>query len=273
MQMIQAHGANIPAIGLGTWGLHGRASARIVEQALRIGYRHIDTAQAYENEREVGEGVRASGVPRDQVFVTTKVWWSHFAPLDLERSVKESLAKLRFSHLDLLLLHWPNAAVPLAETVGALCRMRKLGLTRHIGISNFTVALIEQAVALSDCPLVTNQIEYHPYLNQSKVVEACRRHGIAVTAYSPIARGQTSGDDVLSRIGERHGKTGAQVALRWLVQQNVIAIPRSSKIERLEANLAIFDFELSADEMAEILALARPGGRLVNASWAPAWDR
>ncbi len=270
--MVEAQGARIPIIGLGTWDVRGRLCARIVEQAPRIGYRHVDTAQAYENEREVGEGVRASGVPRGDVFVTTKVWWTHFAPRDLERSVKESLARLRFTHVDLLLLHWPNPAVPLEETIGALCRMEELGLARHIGISNFTVALIERAVKLATLPLVTNQIEYHPYLDQAKVIEACRRHGIAVTAYSPIARGHTSDDDVLTRIGNRYGKSGAQVALRWLVQQDVIVIPRTSKIARLEANLAIFDFELSPDEMAEISSLKRPSGRLVNASWAPHWD-
>src|SRR6202165_4458995 len=146
MQFVEANGARIPAIGLGTWDLRGRACARVVEQALRLGYRHIDTAQAYDNEREVGEGLRASGVRRDDVFVTTKVWWTHFAPRDLERSVLESLARLRLQVLDLLLLHWPNPSVPLVETIGALCKMKKSGLARHVGISNFTVALIEEAV-------------------------------------------------------------------------------------------------------------------------------
>jgi diketogulonate reductase-like aldo/keto reductase len=272
MLFVEAHDARIPAIGLGTWELRGRACARLVEQALRIGYRHIDTAQAYDNEREVGEGMRAAQLPRQQVFVTTKVWWTHSAPRELEASVKQSLAKLRLAEVDLLLLHWPNPAVPLADTIGTLCRMRQLGLARHIGVSNFTVTLIEQAVKLSSDPLVTNQIEYHPYLDQSKVIGACRRHGIAVTAYSPIARGQVSGDDVLERIGRRHNKSAVQVTLRWLIEQNVVAIPRTSKVERLEANLAIFDFELSPEEMAEISALARHDGRVVDPSWAPAWD-
>src|SRR3954451_4691806 len=147
MQFVEANGAKIPAIGLGTWELRGRACARLVEQAVRLGYRHIDTAQVYDNEREVGEGLRASGVKRDDVFVTTKVWTTHFAPNDLERSARESLAKLRLKEVDLLLLHWPNPRIPLTETLGALARVRQLGLTRHIGVSNFTVALIEQAVA------------------------------------------------------------------------------------------------------------------------------
>src|SRR6188472_3690612 len=182
MQFIEANGASIPAIGLGTWELRGRTCARLVEQALKLGYRHIDTAQVYENEREVGEGLRASGTKRNEVFVTTKVWTTHFAPNDLERSVKESLAKLRLSEVDLLLLHWPNPQVPLSETLGALCRARQAGIARHIGVSNFTVALIEQATKLSTEPLVCNQFEIHPFLDQSKLIAACRAKGMAVTA-------------------------------------------------------------------------------------------
>src|SRR6202049_2593081 len=180
MRFVEANGARIPAIGLGTWELRGRTCARIVEQALKLGYRHIDTAQIYENEREVGEGLRASGVRRDELFVTTKIWTTHFAPNDLERSTKESLAKLRLSEVDLLLLHWPNPHVPLVETLGALAKVKREGLTRHIGISNFTMALIEQAVRLSSEPLACNQVEVHPFLDQTKVIEACRRHGLAV---------------------------------------------------------------------------------------------
>src|SRR6195952_1983936 len=157
MQFVEAGGARIPAIGLGTWELRGRTCARVVEQALRLGYRHIDTAQIYENESEVGEGLRASGVRRDEVFVTTKVWTTHFAPNDLERSTKESLVKLRLPEGDLLLLHWPNPPVPLAETLGALAHVKKLGMARHIGVSNFTVALIEEAVAACPEPLARHQ--------------------------------------------------------------------------------------------------------------------
>ena len=165
MNVIDGNGARIPAIGLGTWELRGRACARIVEQALRLGYRHIDTAQAYDNEREVGEGLRASGVKRDEVFVTTKVWTTHFAPNDLERSAKESLVKLRLTEVDLLLLHWPNPQVPLAETLGALARVKQQGLARNIGVSNFTVALIEEAVGACPEPRACDQVGYHPYLD------------------------------------------------------------------------------------------------------------
>jgi 2,5-diketo-D-gluconate reductase B len=248
--VVEANGAIIPAIGLGTWELRGRACARLVEQALRLGYRHIDTAQVYENEREVGEGLRASGIKRDAVFVTTKVWTTHFAPNDLERSTKDSLSKLHLAAVDLLLLHWPNPRVPLEETLGALANVKKLGLARHIGVSNFTVALIEQAVTACPEPLVCDQVEFHPYLDQSKVREACARNGMALVAYSPVA----------------------QVCLRWLVQQNVSAIPRTSRIERLSENIDIFDFQLSDDEMRRISALGSPKGRLTDFGFAPKWD-
>ncbi len=189
MLFVEANGATIPAIGLGTWELRGRTCARLVEQAIRLGYRHIDTAQVYENEREVGDALRASGVNRDDVFVTTKVWTTHFAPNDLERSTKESLNKLRLAVVDLLLLHWPNPRIPLKETLGALAHVKRLGLARHIGVSNFTVALIEEAVAACPEPLVCDQVEFHPYLDQNKVKEACARNGMALVALQPGGEG------------------------------------------------------------------------------------
>src|SRR4029079_3316553 len=262
----------IPAIGLGTWELSGRPCARVVEQALRLGYRHIDTAQVYDNEREVGEGLRASGVKRDQVFLTTKIWPTHFAPHDLERSAKESLVRLRLTEVDLLLLRWPNPQVPLVETLGALARVRQQGLARHIGVSNFTVALIEEAVASCPEPLVCDQVEYHPYLDQTKVRDACARHGMALVAYSPVARGRIKNDRTLAQIGQAHGKTAAQVCLRWLVQQNVAAIPRTSRIERLSENIDVFDFALSEPEMQQVSRLASPKGRLTDFGFAPKWD-
>jgi 2,5-diketo-D-gluconate reductase B len=272
MQFVETNGAHIPAIGLGTWELRGRTCARLVEQALRLGYRHVDTAQVYENEREVGEGLRASGTRRDDVFVTTKVWTTHFAPNDLERSTKESLARLRLSEVDLLLLHWPNPQVPLQETLGALAHVKKLGMARHIGVSNFTVALIEQAVAACPEPLVCDQVEYHPYLDQTKVKDACARHGMAVVAYSPVARGRIKNDQTLIRIGQAHGKSAAQVCLRWLVQQNAAAIPRTSRIERLSENIDIFDFALSGEEMSLISQMGSAKGRLTDFGFAPKWD-
>jgi diketogulonate reductase-like aldo/keto reductase len=246
----------------------------VVEQALRLGYRHVDTAEMYDNEREVGQGLRASAVPRDQVFVTTKVWPSHFAPHELERAAKASLARLRVTAVDLLLLHWPNPQIPLAETLGALCKVKESGLARHIGVSNFTVALLDEANRLAREPLVCNQIEMHPFLDQSKVISSCRAHGMAVVAYSPIARGSAKNNEVLTRVGAAHGKSAAQVSLRYLVQQGIVVIPRSGSVQHLSENCEIFDFELSAAEMAEIHALAHRDGRIVDYAYSgsPKWD-
>jgi len=274
MPVVEAKGARIPLLGLGTWDLRGRTCARVVEQALRLGYRHVDTAEMYDNEREVGEGVRASGRKRSELFVTTKIWPSHFAPRELERAARDCLVRLRLSEVDLLLLHWPNPQIPLADTLGALAKVKREGLTRHIGVSNFTVALIEQAMAAPGEPLVCNQVECHPFLDQSKVIAACRRHDMAVVAYSPIARGGAKNNDVLARIGKARSKSAAQVSLRFLVQQNIVVIPRTSKVERLTENAAIFDFTLTDAEMAEIAALAHPGGRVVDFAFSgrPQWD-
>ncbi len=253
----------IPAIGLGTWDLRGRICARIAEQALRLGYRHIDTAEMYDNEREVGEGLRASGARRGDVFVTTKVWPTHFSPPELERAVKDSLTRLRLTEVDLLLLHWPSPKIPLSETIGALCKVKRAGMTRHVGLSNFTGDLLEEAVKLSPEPLICNQIEIHPFLDQSATIAASKALGMTVVAYSPIAKGAAGKDAVLVRIGKAHGKTGAQVSLRFLLQQGMVVIPRTSKVERLSENLAVFDFELSPQEMAEIGKLAHPGGSVL----------
>jgi diketogulonate reductase-like aldo/keto reductase len=269
---VESHGARIPLIGLGTWDLRGRTCAKMVEEALKLGYRHIDTAAMYGNEEAVGEGLRASGVPRDEVFITTKVWSSDLRARDFERSARDSIRKLKLPSVDLLLIHWPNPSIPLKETMGALCKMKREGVARHIGVSNFTVALIEQAVGLATEPLVNNQIECHPYLDQGKPIAASRKRGLSVTAYSPIARGRVKGDAVLSRIGKAHGKTAAQVCLRYLVQHDVIVIPRTSRSERLKENFAVFDFKLTAAEMKEIAGLAHPGGRIVEWGGTPKWD-
>ena len=269
---VEANGAKIPAVGLGTWELRGRNCARVVEQALRLGYRHIDTAEMYDNEREVGEGLRASRVPRNEVFITTKVWQTHLAPREFERSTKQSLAHLRLSEVDLLLIHWPNPHIALEETIGALCKMKKMGFARHIGVSNFTLAMMREAVQLASEPLVTNQIEWHPYLDQSRVVTVAHQLGMSVTAYSPIARGRATSDGTLRTIGLAHRKTAGQVCLRFLVQEGAIVIPRTSKIERLAENMSIFDFTLSDAEMDEIRKLATPRGRIVEWGGAPDWD-
>jgi 2,5-diketo-D-gluconate reductase B len=264
--------AQIPIVGLGTWELRGTTCTRMVAEALRLGYRHIDTAEMYDNESEVGEGLRASGVARDEVFVTTKIWPSHFAARALACAARDSAARLQLSSVDLLLLHWPNPQVPLRETIGALCDVKRSGLARHIGVSNFTVALLDEVARLADAPLVCNQIEVHPFLDQSKVIAAARRHRMAVVAYSPVARGGATDNPVLARIGKAYGKSAAQVSLRFLVQQGIGVIPRTARVERLKENLAIFDFALTAAEMAEIAGLARRGGRVVDFAFSPQWD-
>ena len=274
MIIVQANGASIPALGFGTWELRGATARRLVEGALEIGYRHVDTAQMYGNEAEVGAAIRASGLARGEVFLTTKIWPDQFKKAQFERAVDDSLARLGLDRVDLLLLHWPSPTVPLAETLEALNDARAAGKTRHIGISNFTIAMVEEAVRLSPAPIVTNQVEYQPYLSQRRLLRTCREHGLALTAYCPLARGRIFQDETLQRIGARHGRDVAQVTLRWLVQQEgVVAIPRSSREENARSNFAIFDFALSEPEMAEIHGLARPGGRVVSVgSVAPAWD-
>jgi 2,5-diketo-D-gluconate reductase B len=272
MHTITANGAQIPAIGLGVMTLKDDTCVKAVDAALRMGYRHIDTAQMYGNEREVGEGLRASGIPREAVFVTTKVWHDRLKAGDFERSVDESLARLGLPAVDLLLIHWPNKDVPLKETIDALCRTKRAGKTRHVGVANFTVALTDEAARLANEPLVTNQMEVHPFIDRSKVIAACRRHGLSVTAYCPIARGAVPGDAALARIGAAHGKSPAQVSLRYLVQRGIVPIPRSANPGHLAENLAVFDFALSGEQMAELDRLASANKRIVNPPHAPPWD-
>jgi diketogulonate reductase-like aldo/keto reductase len=276
MTVVEANGARIPSVGLGTMTLKEAACIDAVKAALRLGYRHLDTAERYGNEEWVGEGLRqglaASGLKREDVFVTTKVYWDKLAPGDFERSVEESLGKLKLPWVDLLLIHWNNPKVPLSDSVASLCKAKRNGQTKHVGVANFTSAMLEEAVKLSTEPLVTNQIEVHPFLDQTKVLAACRRHGLSVTAYCPLARGKVPGNAVLERIGKSHGKSSSQVALRYLVQQGIIPIPRTANPDHMAANLAVFDFVLSDAEMAEIGALKRPDGRVVNPAHAPQWD-
>jgi diketogulonate reductase-like aldo/keto reductase len=272
--VVTADGARIPKIGCGTWELRGEECARIVAEALRIGFRHIDTAQGYGNESQVGEAIRASGVPRDKIFITTKVRPQVTADGLLQRSVEESLERLGTGTIDLLLIHWPNPAMELAETMRALADVKRRGMVRHIGVSNFTIAHLDAAVRACPEPLSATQIEYHPYLDQARLLAAIRRHRLAITAYCPIALGKAARDPRLAAIGARYGKSAAQVTLRWLVQQDdVIAIPRTSKPARLGENLAVFDFELTEEEMNRISHMTAPNSRLVNEpQWVPRWD-
>ncbi len=272
---ISAHGATMPVVGYGTmlYPEPDRAVGLIVH-AIESGYRHIDTARKYGSEQWVGEGIRASGVPRDELWVTTKVTEEHAKADDFARSVDTSLTTLDLDYVDLLLIHWPQPRVPLEETLGALARAKSEGLTRHIGVSNFTVALLDEAVAVCPEPIVTNQVEYHAYLRQDKVLAACARHGLIVTCHVPLARGQVLDDPVINEIAVAHDKTAAQIALRWLIQQPQIAVvPRALEFSEIEEDIDLFDFELTNEEMDRIGALRDRQVRVVDPEVRrPVWD-
>ncbi|CAL1691660.1 putative oxidoreductase/MSMEI_2347 [Brevundimonas subvibrioides] len=254
-------GLTIPQLGFGTWQLEPADARRMVAEALRIGYRHIDTAWIYKNEAAVGDGIRDSGVAREDIWLTTKIWTAHFERDALLRQAEESARNLGFTP-DLLLLHWPKAKPTFAETIGALNEAKDQGLTRAIGLSNFPSGQFREAQRLSPARLVTNQVEYHPYLSLKTLRDTAAELGSSITAWSPLAQGKISDDEVIGQIASAHGKTAGQVTLRWLVQQGVIAIPRTTKAERAAENFDIWDFQLSDDNMARIHALNRADGRL-----------
>jgi 2,5-diketo-D-gluconate reductase B len=275
MQNVHVGNAAIPAIGFGTYGMSAAEINRLIPAALRAGFRHIDTAQIYGNEGEIGDCVAASGIPRSEIFLTTKVWVSNYAERNFEASVNESLRKLKTDYIDLLLLHWPGSNVPLAEQIAGLNAVARAGKVRHIGVSNFNRALMAESVRLSAVPLVTNQFEYHPYLNQSLLIESTLQAGLAVTGYCGMAIGRVFSEPTLEEIAARYDKTIAQIVLRWLVQQRgVVALSRTAKLERLAQNLAVFDFELESEDMTAIHSLATADSRIVNPpGLAPKWDR
>ncbi|MBP2547600.1 diketogulonate reductase-like aldo/keto reductase [Neorhizobium galegae] len=275
MHTVTANGAHIPALGFGTFRMPGADILRILPKALELGFRHVDTAQIYGNEAEVGQVIAGSGIARSDIFLTTKVWVDKYAKASFAASVDESLKKLKTDYVDLLLLHWPQSDVPLSERMESLNAVKKAGKVKNIGISNFNIAMMEEAAKLSEAPIATNQVEFHPYLDQSKLLQAAREKGIALTAYYLMADGKVPNDPLLKDIGARHGKTAAQVVLRFAVQQEgIIALSKTATESRLAENYDIFDFTLSADEMAAIKGLARPDGRIVNPGHLrpPHWD-
>lgn len=274
MIYINIQNKKIPALGYGTWQLKGSECQSGVEKALEIGYRHIDTAQIYENEAEVGTALQSSGVKRGEVFLTTKVWTTELRDGALQKSVDVSLKKLKVDQVDLLLIHWPVKDVPFAEQLKALQDVQKSGKTALIGVSNFTVPQMKEVVETIGAPVVNNQVEYHPYLSQKPVLGYIRAHKMFLTAYCPLARGKVKDDLVLNKIAQKHGKTAGQIALRWLVQQeSVAAIPKAGSEKHMRENFEIFDFALDAAEMKEISNLARPDGRLISPDWGPVWDK
>jgi len=262
----------MPMLGLGTFDLRGDDCERAVAAALAMGYRHLDTAAAYGNETAVGRAIAASGVPREEIFLTTKVWYDSLRADALRRSADDSLARLGTEYVDLLLVHWPNDAVPLEESLAALAALEAAGKARAIGVSNFTVRHLRQAAA-SGAALVANEVEYHPYLNQDALLAEMRPRGMILIAYCPLAQGRVASDPTLAAIGARHEMSAAQVALRWLIQQPLVAaIPKAGSERHMAENLAVFDFALDEREMAAISALGAANRRLVSPSWAPRWD-
>lgn len=238
----------VPPIGLGTYQLRGGECERVVRRALELGYRHVDTAEGYGNERAIGRALR--GVAREEVFLTTKVWRDHLRPADLRRRCAGSLRRLGTDYLDLYLVHWPNGEVPPEAVVEGFERLREEGWIRAWGVSNHTVRQLRELAPRAR--VATNQVELHPYFNQRELATACRELGIHLTAYSPLARGAVAGDPVLREIGRARGKTAAQVALRWILQRGHAAIPKASGEAHLRENLDVFDFELSRAELRRI---------------------
>ncbi len=271
MRHIGSHGLAMPVLGLGTWPMKGEECVQAVAGALAMGYRHIDTAEMYGNEEAVGAGIRASGVARDEIHLTTKVWWEHLEPAALRAAFDASLQRLDTDYVDLFLIHWPAATMDLGAALDTMMALREAGFARAIGVSNFTAALLQEAV--SRAPIACNQVEYHLMLGQAKVLEVARAHDIAVTAYAPVARGLFANDKTVSAIARKHAASPEQVALAWLLtQEGVAAIPKAAKPENQRANLASLDLRLSPEDIAALDALPKDR-RQVNPSFAPAWDR
>ena len=272
MRYVDVQDGRVPALGFGTFGIRGEDGVRATATALEIGYRHIDTAQEYDNEAEVGRAIDGSGVERGKIFLTTKIWPDRIGDGDLQRAADESLERLATGYVDLLLIHWPSPTIPLGESLGALAQVKAAGKARHIGISNFPVALMREAVETHGAGVVCNQVEYHPFLDQRRLIDDARARGLFVTAYCPLAQGEVDGDPTLGAIARKHGKSPAQVTLRWLVDQDgVAAIPKAASEAHCRANFDIFDFALSDADRAAIDGL-RGSRRLVSPDFSPDWD-
>lgn len=270
MEYLDIGNARIPRLGLGTWKLQGQDARDTVALAIELGYRHIDTAEMYENEAEVGNAILASGVPREEFFLTTKIWREHLHHDRALGAIDQCLERLGTQYVDLLLIHWPNESVPLRETLLAFEEVRREGRARHVGVSNFPRGLLSEARELA--PILCEQVEYHVYLQQRELLRYVDQHDLLLTAYCPLAQGQVLEDPVLRELAAAHDKTPAQIALRWLIQQpHVAAIPKSSSREHLAANIDIFDFRLDPDELQRIEGLDA-GRRLIDPEFAPAWS-
>ncbi len=273
MEMITTRGLRMPKLGLGTWRMKGDECREAVERALSLGYRHLDTAEMYGNEEAVGAALAGARLPRSDVHVTTKVWHEHLAPAAIRQALESSLAKLQTDHVDLYMIHWPSPDMNLPAALETLTRLQEEGLTRAIGVCNFPVALLRQAVEQVGAPIAANQIEYHVLLSQQPVLDYASAHDVAVTAYCPIAQGKLADHEELIAIGRKHGASAAQIALKWLLDQpGVAAIPKASRRESQVANLEAMKIELDDTDRSAIAALPK-GQRMVNPGFAPAWDK
>lgn len=272
MKFLNMQGLRFPALGLGTWRLTGKECVKAVLMALELGYRHIDTAQMYGNEADIGLALSQSSVPRGDLFLTTKLWTSNLTHTRVISSFEESLNKLRTDYVDLLLIHWPEPSVPLGETLDAMREIKEKGKAKTIGVSNFPVALMREALEKHKAPIACNQVEYHVMLSQNAVLNYARAHDIIITAYRPLGGGEFEKNETLLRIGSKYGKTPSQVALRWLIEQNnVAAIPKAAHERNARMNLDIFDFALNEEDKEAIATLDKHRRMVIPAS-PPEWD-
>lgn len=271
MQFKTAQETDVPEIGLGTYKLYGKECKNVVLEAIDLGYRLIDTAQIYKNEAEIGNAIKQSGIDREELFVTTKLWHTNLDHDDVLQSVEDSLRDLKMPYVDLLLIHWPNDQYSLFQTLEAMLSLKDQGKVLDIGVSNFTLSMVKEIIEDLRIPILTNQVEYHPFLGQFDLLDYSYDGDFLVTAYSPLAQGEVINNNELIEIGKEYGKSAAQIALRWLIEQeNVIVIPKTSTAERLKENLDIYDFELSDEHFEQIDQLDK-SKRLVNPSFAPKW--
>jgi 2,5-diketo-D-gluconate reductase B len=269
---LTAGGITFPKLGLGTFQLAGKTCQQAVESAIAIGYRHIDTAQMYGNEAEVGAGILQSGLSRSEIHLTTKVWHENLSPAGIERSLSQSLLRLATPYVDLLLVHWPSPTMKLDQVIATLLALREQGLIKALGVSNFPVALLRQAVEDLKAPIACNQVEYHALLSQTKLLSYARSVGVPLVAYSPLARGQLADDPVLKRIAKKHGASAAQVGLKWLLdQEGVGGVPKATQAASQKSNFEALGLVLDAEDIRAIDALPKDR-RLVDPGFGPVWD-
>ncbi|HEY3680743.1 MAG TPA: aldo/keto reductase [Bradyrhizobium sp.] len=272
MDYFNTQGIRMPRLGFGTFRMQGDACRAAVESALSLGYRHLDTAEMYANEEEVGAAIAASGIPRGELHVTTKVWNENLAPDAMRRAFDASLKKLRLDVLDLYLVHWPKPGMDLRSMCETMMKLKEEGRTRAIGVANFNIALLRTVVEEIKAPIACNQIEYHILLDQTPIRKYMASKSLPLVAYCPVAQGRAATNETLIAIGKKHNASGAQVALKWLLDQDsVAAIPKASRRESQQSNLDALNIKLDDDDRKEIAALPKDQ-RFVKPGFSPVWD-